>query len=729
MPTAKETLAEPFASPGQTILIIDDSPTNLAVVGEFLSKQGLQVMVALNGELGVELARNDQPDLIVLDVLLPGIDGIEACRRLKADERTKAIPVIFTTIVTGVEDKLKGFAVGGVDYITKPFHYEEILARVGAHLRLRQLTQSLQQRNVQLQTTQEMLRQQNAQLQAAQTALHEANAELEQRIAARTVELVRANADLQEQISERKRAEAALLTERNLLRTLIDHLPDGIYVKDRQSRFMLVNRALLEVLGLSSAEQVLGKSHSDFFPPHVAAQLADDEQAIFATGQALLNHEESVASPHSGASRWVLTSKVPVRDAQGQIAALVGVTRDITEHKSLQVQLLQSQKMECIGRLAGGVAHDFNNLLTAIVGYAELALATLAPDSQPHDDLLAILNAAERAIALTRQLLVFARKEVIIPQSLDLNELALNLDKLLRRLIGTDVELVVREAPGTALVKADPHQIEQVLLNLAINARDAMPDGGRLTIEIATVVREQGSKSQHAQGGPAPYVMLAVSDTGVGMLPEVQAHVFEPFFTTKEVGKGTGLGLATCYGIVQQHGGQIEVSSKVGQGTIVKVYLPRVSEAANSRHVRAAPGSLPGGVETILLVEDEPMVRQLAARVLQQLGYTVLEAADGAEALRVAQRDSGRIDLLVTDMVMPHMNGNVLAERLRAVYPRLRVMFISGYSDDRLSQRRLAEQGDILLQKPFTSDLLARTVHDLLHTTSSPRQSPRGHGE
>jgi two-component system cell cycle sensor histidine kinase/response regulator CckA len=727
MPTAEETLAEPFASPGQTILIIDDNPTNLAVVGEFLSKQGLQVMVALNGELGLELARNEQPDLIVLDVLLPGIDGFETCRRLKADERTRAIPVIFTTIVTGVEDKLRGFAVGGVDYITKPFHYEEILARVGAHLHLRQLTQSLQQRNVQLQMTQEMLGQQNAQLQAAQAALHEANTELEQRIAARTVELVRANADLQEQIGERKRAEAALLAERNLLRTLIDHLPDSIYVKDRQSRFMLVNRALLEVLGLDSTEQVLGKSDADFFPPEIAAQLAVDERMVFETGQALLNHEESVARPQ-GASRWVLTSRVPVRDAQGQIAALVGVTRDITEHKSLQVQLLQSQKMECIGRLAGGVAHDFNNLLTAIVGYAELALATLAPDSQPHDDLLAILNAAERAIALTRQLLVFARKEVIAPQTLDLNELALTLDKLLRRLIGADVELVVREAPGAALVKADPHQIEQVLLNLAINSRDAMPDGGRLTIEIATVVREQVAESQHAQGGPAPYVMLAVSDTGVGMPPEVQSHVFEPFFTTKEIGKGTGLGLATCYGIVQQHGGQIEVSSKVGQGTVVKVYLPRVSEAANSRYVRAAPGNLPRGMETILLVEDEPMVRQLATRVLQQLGYTVLEAADGAEALRVAQRDSGRIDLLVTDMVMPQMNGNALADRLRAVYPQLKVMLISGYSDIRPSQRRLAEQGDTLLQKPFTSDLLARTVHDLLHTAPSPRQSALGHG-
>jgi two-component system cell cycle sensor histidine kinase/response regulator CckA len=303
---------------------------------------------------------------------------------------------------------------------------------------------------------------------------------------------------------------------------------------------------------------------------------------------------------------------------------------------------------------------------------------------------------------------------VLAPQILDLNELTLNLDKLLRRLIGEDVELVVREAPSAALVKADPHQIEQVLLNLAINARDAMPDGGRLSIEIANVVREQAAKEQHTQGSPAAYVMLAVNDTGVGMSSEVQAHLFEPFFTTKEVGKGTGLGLATCYGIVQLHGGQIEVSSQVGQGTSVKVYLPRTSEAADFRRERAAARSLPGGAETILVVEDEQMVRQLATRVLQQLGYRVLEAADGMEALRVAQRHGGTIDLLLTDMVMPQMNGNVLAERLRAVHPQLKVLFISGYSDGMLGQQRLVERKEALLQKPFTPALLARAVRDVL---------------
>lgn len=700
MDTAENTLRESFGITSQTILIIDDNPTNLEVVGAFLSNHGFQVMVALNGELGLEQARNEQPDLILLDVRLPTIDGFETCRRLKADAQTTAIPVIFTTMMTSVEDKLTGFAVGGVDYITKPFHEHEILARVSTHLRIRQLTRSLQQGNVQLQAT--------------QAALRQANAELEQRVAERTTELVTANADLQAQIRERQRAESALLNERNLLRTLIDHLPDCIYVKDRQSRFVLANQALLEVLGLSRPEQVLGKSDADFFPLETAAAFAADERAICETGQPLLNHEERVVNPTSGTPHWVLSSKVPVRDSQGQIVALVGVTRDITERKSLQAQLLHAQRMESIGRLAGGIAHDFNNLLTAIVGYAQLALMELPPENMLHDDLDGILNVANRATALTNQLLAFARKQVLAPQILDLNEVIRNLNTLLRRLIGEDVDLVMREGSSPALVMADRHQIEQVLLNLAINARDAMPDGGRLTIEIADIEQEQAVLGQHARRSSDAVIMLAVSDTGVGMPPEVQAHVFEPFFTTKEVGKGTGLGLATCYGIVHQHGGQIDIASAVGQGTRVTVSLPRASDAAQVPSAPAPARTVPHGTETILLVEDDPMVRQVAMRVLQQVGYTLLEATDGMDALCVAQRHGGRIDLLLTDMVMPQMNGTVLAERLRAVQPQLKVLFISGYSDDLPGQQGLAGQKDAVLQKPFTPDLLIQTVHDVL---------------
>jgi two-component system, cell cycle sensor histidine kinase and response regulator CckA len=469
----------------------------------------------------------------------------------------------------------------------------------------------------------------------------------------------------------------------------------------------------MQRLNVSSPDHLLGQTDVDFFPPEQAAQFMAEEQAIMQSGQPVVNQEQSSVDSQTGALIWGLTTKVPVRDARGQIAGLVGISRDITARKRLEAQFRHAQKMEGIGRLAGGVAHDFNNLLTAITGYAELARDTLAPDDPLDGDLQAILDAANRATALTRQLLVFARKQVLEPQVLQLNELVLNLDKLLRRLIGEDIEFVTLPAPELWSVKADANQIEQILVNLAINARDAMPRGGKLTIEIANVLLDAAYVRQHMGARRGSYVMLAVSDTGVGMPPEVQARVFEPFFTTKEAGKGTGLGLATCYGIVKQHGGSIWVYSEVGHGTTFKVYLPRTTEVADDRRTDASPAVL-GGSETVLLVEDEGTVRQLATRVLRQLGYTVLEASDGVEALRVAGEHSGMIDLLLTDVVMPQLGGAVLATRLRETYLRLKVLFMSGYTDQAIVDHSLLEPGVAFLQKPFAPELLARRVREVL---------------
>jgi PAS domain S-box-containing protein len=664
-----------------------------------LTAQSWRVLVAQQGESGLRIAQRVQPDLIMLDVLLPGIDGFATCRHLKADVATAEIPVLFMTVRMEAADKLKGFQAGAVDYITKPFQAEEVLARVRTHLRLRQLTGRL--------------RAHNEQLQAAETALRMANEDLERRVADRTAELVKANQELQEQIAERQRAEAALLTERNLLRTLIDNIPDRIYVKDTQSRFVLVNMATVQYLQASDPEQVLGKTDIEFFPPEWVAQFAADEQAIIQSGQALVNKEERGIDRETGTEAWSLTTKVPVRDAHGQITGLVGINRDITGRKRLEAQFLHAQKMEGIGRLAGGVAHDFNNLLTAITGYAELARDGLDPADPLYGDIQAILQAANRAASLTYQLLVFARKQVLEQQVLELNQLVLNLEKLLRRLIGEDIELVTLTESDLWPVKADANQIEQVLLNLAINARDAMPTGGKLTIETANVLLDAAYAQQHLGVTAGPYVMLAVSDTGVGMQPEVQAQVFEPFFTTKEVGKGSGLGLATCYGIVKQHGGHIAVYSEVAHGTTFKIYLPRTTEVDDLQIMEALPMAL-GGSETVLLVEDEQAVRQLAARVLRQHGYTVLEAASGSEALRVSGEYTGVIDLLLTDVVMPQMGGAVLAERLRDAYPRLKVLFMSGYTDQTIVHHSLLEPGVAFMQKPFAPMLLARKVREVL---------------
>jgi signal transduction histidine kinase len=399
----------------------------------------------------------------------------------------------------------------------------------------------------------------------------------------------------------------------------------------------------------------------------------------------------------------------------GQVAGALARIRLDEEHQRLEAQYHQAQKMEAVGRLARGVAHDFNNLLTAIMGYAGLTLQTLPPDDPVRSDIEGIQKTAERATNLTRQLLAFARKQIIHPTVLNLNDLILNVDKMLRRLIGEDIELVTLPAPELGQVKADPGQLEQVLLNLAVNARDAMPKGGKLTIETANVTLDEDYTSQHAEVTAGEYVMLSVSDTGMGMTEEVKTHLFEPFFTTKEKDKGTGLGLATCFGIVKQSGGHIEVYSEVDQGTTFKVYLPRLEETVSPVPVQAKSDDLPWGTETVLLVEDESSVRELASRLLRQQGYKVLEAANGDEALRVVQEYAeAEIDLLLTDMVMPQLGGRELADRLKAMWPGVKVLFISGYTDDAVVHHGVLEPGIAFLPKPFSSRILVRKVREVL---------------
>jgi len=671
-----------FDTHAHAILIIDDETANLAVVADYLANYGFQIQVAQTGRTGLELAEQTQPDLILLDVRLPDIDGFEVCRRLKAADQTRDIPVIFMTVMTRVEDKVKGFTAGGVDYITKPLQYEEVMARVTTHLHLRHLRRNLQTQNEQLQQT--------------QVALRQANEVLEQRVEARTAELT---------------------AERNLLRTLIDSLPDMIYIKDTECRLVLVNSPHLYHLGATHLDEVVGKTDFDFYPSDLAQKFYTDDQEVLRFGQPLLNKEERTQAKDTAVQRWMLTTKVPLHNPQGQIIGLVGIGRDITERKRLEEQFRQAQKMECVGQLAGGVAHDFNNLLTAIGGYTELIREVLAPTHPAYPDLEPIRFATQRAKVLVRQLLTFARQQPLNFRTINFNEVIFNLDKLLRRLISEDIELVTLPDPGLGYVKADPNQIEQVLINLVVNARDAMPGGGVLTIETANINLNGEYAHQHTEVTPGLYVLLAVSDTGTGMSSEVQARLFEPFFTTKAAGKGTGLGLATCYGIVKQHGGHIWIYSEIGQGTTVKVYLPRVANGdAPPAPVKENTSTLKRGKETVLLVEDEMTVRQFTGRVLRKLGYTVLEAANGEEALRVAAEYEGDIHLLLTDMVMPLLSGKPLADLLRRRQPALKLLFMSGYTNDGITQNNFLAVDIAFLQKPFSSEQLARKVREVLET-------------
>jgi signal transduction histidine kinase len=400
---------------------------------------------------------------------------------------------------------------------------------------------------------------------------------------------------------------------------------------------------------------------------------------------------------------------------EGRLVGILGIGRDVTERVQLEQQLRQAQKMEAVGRLAGGIAHDFNNILTAITGYADLLLEDLGATDPRRQDADEIHKAADRAAGLTRQLLAFSRQQVLQPTVIEVNKLVGDLEKMLRRLLGEDVELTTRLAPTTGRVKADPGQLEQVIMNLAVNARDAMPTGGKLTLETGNMDLDESYATDHYPARAGPFVMLAVSDTGIGMSEETQAHMFEPFFTTKEKGKGTGLGLATVYGIIKQSGGFIWVYSEVGHGTTFKLYLPRVEELAERAAAPAQARARPArGTETILVVEDEAPVRNVARQVLERHGYTVLEAASAEAALDLATRYSGTIHLLLTDVVMPGLNGRELASRLADLRNDARVIFMSGYTDDAVTRHGVLEPGAAYVQKPFTPDAIARKVREVL---------------
>jgi two-component system cell cycle sensor histidine kinase/response regulator CckA len=505
-------------------------------------------------------------------------------------------------------------------------------------------------------------------------------------------------------------AQAALRESETSYRLLVEHAPVGIYRSTPAGRFLTANTALVRMLGYDSAAQLL------------LLDMARDVYADPAERQRLLARDadtereyddfETTWKRKDGHPLTVQLSVRAIRGTDGHVEYYETVVRDVSEQRRLELQFLQAQKMEAIGRLAGGVAHDFNNLLTVIQSYTDLMLEDLAPEDTKRDDLLEVRKAAEAATALTRQLLAFSRRQVLQPKVLNLNTILANTEKMLRRLIGEDVRLTTSSAPDLGLVKVDPGQLEQVIMNLAVNARDAMPQGGQLTIETTNVEMDESYLRGHTVALPGRYVMLAVSDTGIGMDAATQARIFEPFFTTKEPGKGTGLGLATVYGIVKQSGGFIWVYSEPGQGTTFKVYLPLAGGSVESE---PAPTAVPPrGRETVLIAEDMAAVRAVTKQMLERQGYTVLEAPDGESALQLAGQHPGPIELLVTDVVMPMLGGRQLASRLRELRPNVKVLYISGYTDDAIVHHGILDAGIAYLQKPYTPDALARKVREVL---------------
>jgi two-component system cell cycle sensor histidine kinase/response regulator CckA len=493
------------------------------------------------------------------------------------------------------------------------------------------------------------------------------------------------------------------------LNALLQGAADGVVTVDPQGRIINLNPAA-ERLFNCTPPAVVGRPLTVLLdPPGEQDRLL----ACIRQGEPLAARETSCRLA-DGQQRTFQVSLAPARDREGRVLGAAVLVRDWSQTRQLEEQFRQAQKMEVIGRLAGGIAHDFNNLLTVINGYSTVLLATLPEHGKPWEMVHEISRAGERAAALTRQLLVYCRKQVVQPTILDLRELIGNVQRMLQRLIGEDVELVIVPGSGPCLVKADAAQLEQVLMNLAVNARDAMPKGGKLTIAADPLYLNSGYTAKYAEVRPVPYIQLSVSDTGVGMDPATRARIFEPFFTTKEPGKGTGLGLATVYSIVKQSGGHIEVFSEMGKGTRFTIYLPQVPGQDHAPQPAAVRPELPDGRETLLLVEDEDGVRSLARYILQRAGYTVLEAANGEEALRVAAHSPWPIDLLVTDVVMPRMGGCDLAGMLQPKHPGMRVLFMSGYTDDAIVRQGILAQDMPFLHKPFTMNALAHKIREVL---------------
>jgi two-component system cell cycle sensor histidine kinase/response regulator CckA len=651
-----------------SILIVDDQPLNLRILSSLLTEEDYQVQTAQDGESALQMAHKSPPNLILLDVRLPDMDGYEVCKRLKEDESTRDIPIIFISAIGETHDKVLAFKAGGVDFMTKPLHIEEVLARVETHLVLRAVRGQLEAKNAQY----------------------------------------------EREIAERKRAEEELReseSRHRILSGLISDIAYSIHIEpDGTLTPEWVTGAIAPITGYT-LDELLAKDdwqtlvHSDDIPAaleqlrdHLANQPAVAEYRIVTK---------------DGETRWLRTYGHPVwSEEEDRVTGVIGATQDITERRHLERQMQQQERLAAVGQLAGGIAHDFNNLLTSIILYSQILQSKphMPPDLVSHVE--TILDESRRAAELVQQILDYGRRSMIETQSIDLAPLTERLLDILRRTLPENIRLILDVNEGEYIVKADPTRIQQVLMNLATNARDAMPDGGELGIGLAHLSIRGQKDAPLAEMPIGEWVCMTVSDTGTGMSEEVQTHLFEPFFTTKPAGEGTGLGLAQVYGIVRQHEGYITVETRQAQGTTFSIYLPACTGAAQELPDRPPPSPIGKG-EVILLAEDEKRLREVGAEILQSLGYQVLTAANGKQALAVYQ-SAESIDLIITDLVMPVMGGVELIQELLKTDPHVKALAITGYTLT-VDKRELEDAGIVdVVTKPFDAATLGSTISRVL---------------
>jgi len=715
-----------------SILVVDETATSLKLLTDLLVAEGYDARAADSGERALAAVAARAPELILLDLHRPGLDGMEVFRRLKTRPESRDIPVVFVSSSGDIADRVESLRAGAVDYLSKPINRDELLARVKSQLELRRLQRQSAQQADDLRRANEQLERELAERQAFAATVVSLNQQAEaSRLSAlelmdeaveAKIQLESAIQELRREIAERGQADAALRESEAHYRAVMESANDAIISSDGAGIIRDWNSAAERLFGYSESEAT-GRPVAMLVPEHLRDRhLQGIQQRRNGPSSSLLGLRMELEGRRKDGREFPIELSISEWSTPAG-RHFTGVIHDITARRraeadkaTLEAQYRQAQKMESIGRLAGGVAHDFNNMLAIINGYTDLVMMKLDPASPMYADLQEVTKAAKRSAELVRQLLAFARKQTIAPRILDLNEAVANMLKLLERLIGEDINLIWK--PGSTLwpIKMDPAQIDQILANLAVNARDAIAGTGKLTIESSTTIFDDAYCAAHPGSVPGNYVLLSVSDDGCGIDKEVQGQIFEPFFTTKAQGHGTGLGLSTVYGIVKQNLGFINVVSEPGRGTTFSIYLPayasvQEAEAAPPPSIGAAMGS-----EVVLLVEDEEALLELSRRTLEHLGYTVLATTSPTHAIELFESYPGEIHLLLTDVVMPEMSGQALERRLTELRPTLKCLFTSAYTADVIADRGVLNEEVHFLQKPYTWQALSDKVRDALGT-------------
>lgn len=686
------------------ILVVDDNVESLRLIIDNLVSEGFTVRPVTSGEQALQAVQAEPPELILLDVRMPGIDGFEVCRQLQSQESTRSIPILFLSGLSDGNERANGLKLGAKDFITKPVLQEELLARVRTHLELSRLQRNLEEK-----------------VQERTQELHEKNDEL-----LATEEMLRA------QIEDYESSQKLLTKSQSVLAEAQSITHIGSWELNLLNSKLVWSEEIYRIFEIEPAK------FSATYNAFLNVIHPDDRDAVNTAYTSSLESKKPYDIEHrllmaDGREKIVHERCVTFFDVEGHPIRSIGTVQDVTERKrreeemaKLEAQFHQAQKMETVGLLAGGVAHDFNNMLTVILGHAQLGLMHLDSTHPVCADLTQISKTAQRSAELTRQLLAFARKQTITPIVLDLNETVAGMFKMLKRLIGEGIQLNWHPSPDLWPVNIDPSQIDQLLANLCVNARDAIADTGKIAIETGNSSLDEEYCSQSLGFAVGEYVRLTVSDDGCGMDKMTQAQIFEPFFTTKGLGKGTGLGLATVYGIVKQNSGFIDVYSEPGIGTTFTIYFPRYPGEAEVRtEGTTKPDSR--GWETILLVEDEESILHITSLILRKQGYTVLVANRPSEAIRLASEQAGVIHLLMTDVVMPEMNGRDLAKKLLLTTPQLKCLFMSGYTANVTAHHDVLDKDVQFIQKPFSFSALTAKVRGVLDskTVSRPDQALR----